>query len=251
MTSSEVFDRWFNAYHPSPAADVTLICFPAAGGSSSAFFSLSAALPSSVEAWAVQLPGRQDRRHEEAYVDIAPLADALVDRLDGRLDRPYVLFGHSMGAVVGFEVARRLEAGQGPAPERLVVSGRRAPSTVRDEQVHLRDDAGVVAELRLLSGTDPVFLRDPELLAMILPAIRADYQAVETYRCVPDAAVACPITAFVGNRDPRTSIDEARAWSAHTKGVFDLQVFAGGHFFIEDRLPELVAALGVLAVGAG
>jgi len=124
-----------------------------------------------------------------------------------------------------------------------VVSGRRAPSTVRDEQVHLRDDAGIVRELRLLSGTDPVFLRDPELLAMILPVLRADYRVIETYAAEPGAAVATPVTALVGADDPKTTVEEARAWSRHASGAFDLRVFPGGHFFLDEQLPQVVDTL--------
>jgi pyochelin biosynthetic protein PchC len=220
-----------------------LICLPHAGGSASGYFRLSAALAPSVELWSVQYPGRQERRRETPFDDIRALAGGLADVLDGRLDRPYVLFGHSMGALVAFELARLLEGGSGAGPAALVASGRRAPSTVRHEKVHLRDDAGVAAELRLLSGTDPVFLKEPELFRMILPTLRADYHAVETYEDVADSTVNCPVTVLTGDNDPKTTIDEARSWSRHAPAGFDLRIFPGGHFFLDERFDAVAQAL--------
>uniref|UniRef100_A0AAU2JY08 Alpha/beta fold hydrolase n=1 Tax=Streptomyces sp. NBC_00049 TaxID=2903617 RepID=A0AAU2JY08_9ACTN len=241
--SAGAFERWIKCFHPRPDSSVQLICLPYAGGSASGWFKLSAALPPSVQVWAAQYPGRQERRQERPLEDVRELAAALVEVLRGRLDRPYALLGHSMGAMVAFEVARLLESGPGPRPSALVASGRRAPSTVRDERVHLRDDEGVADELRLLSGTDPVFLQDPELLAMIMPSLRADYRAVETYTCEPEATVDCPVTVLVGDSDPKTTIDEARAWERHTTGECDLRIFPGGHFFLDDCVPEVANTL--------
>jgi pyochelin biosynthetic protein PchC len=153
------------------------------------------------------------------------------------------LLGHSMGATVAFEVARGLER-QGTPPTALFASGRRAPSRYRDDQVHLRDDDGIVAELQLLSGTDSRLLGNEDLLRLVIPVIRADYKAVETYRCAAGAAVGCPVTVLVGDSDPKATIEEARAWSDHTTGCFDLQVYPGGHFYLsehQDEVTDLIA----------
>jgi surfactin synthase thioesterase subunit len=241
--SASDFDKCFKSFHDRTGGGVRLVCFPHAGGSASGYFRLSAALPGWAEVWAAQYPGRQERRREPACTDVRVLAGALAGVLAGRLDRPYVLFGHSMGAVVAFEVALDLRRRGVRGPEMLVASGRRAPSTSRPEAVHRMPDSGVAAEMRLLSGTDPVFLQDPELFEMILPALRADYEAVETYRPAPNATVVCPVTALVGDHDPRTTIDEARAWGAHTAAAFDLRIFAGGHFFLDECMPEVLNVL--------
>ncbi|MEU5214250.1 alpha/beta fold hydrolase [Streptomyces sp. NPDC020742] len=233
---------WCRRFHPAPEADRRLVCFPHAGGSASFYHPVSAALSPGVDVLAVQYPGRQDRRHEPALDDIGRLADRLAEALEDWTDRPLTFFGHSMGSLVAFEVARRLERGP-HGPERLFASGRRAPSVHRDEQVHRRDDDGIIAELRALSGTDARVLQDEELLRMVLPALRSDYKAVETYRGEPGAAVRCPVTVLVGDDDPKTTLAEARAWDGHTTGGFDLRTFSGGHFYLADRPAEVLDVL--------
>jgi pyochelin biosynthesis protein PchC len=156
--------------------------------------------------------------------------------LTGRADnRPLVLFGHSMGATVAYEVARRLERlGGADAPLMLFVSGRPAPGFERSEQVHLRDDQGILKELELLNGSVPEALADPEILRMVMPAIRGDYRAAETYVHVPGPPLSCPIVALTGDADPRAAVHEVAAWGGYTDGQFELRVFAGGHFFLNE-----------------
>jgi surfactin synthase thioesterase subunit len=173
---------------------------------------------------------------------MAVLADRIYDILRRQPPLPVTFFGHSMGAVAAFEVIRRLEA-DGQAAVRLFASGRRAPSTYRDDNVHLRDDAGILAELRKLSGTASSLLGDDELMRAALPALRADYRATETYRCDADITVSCPITVLTGDRDPKTTLDEAKTWEQHTTGAFDLQVYPGGHFFLTDHVDEIIKLL--------
>jgi surfactin synthase thioesterase subunit len=233
---------WCRHYHPAGKAASRLVCFPHAGGSASFFFPVSAALSPSVDVVAIQYPGRQDRRAETSINNIGILADKLFDILRHQADVPVTFFGHSMGAIVAFEVIRRLEAA-GDAPVRLFASGRRAPSTYRDENVHLRDDVGIIAEVRTLNGTASSVLGDDEMMRAALPALRADYGAIETYECPPEITVMCPITVLVGDSDPKTTIDEANAWERHTSGSFDLQVFAGGHFYLKDRADEVLKVL--------
>ncbi|SOE09139.1 Surfactin synthase thioesterase subunit [Streptomyces sp. 2323.1] len=233
---------WCRRFHPAPDAGRRLVCFPHAGGSASFYHPVSAALSPRVDVLAVQYPGRQDRRQEPALDDIGLLADRIAEALGAWTDRPLTFFGHSMGALVAFEVARRLER-DGDGPVRLFASGRRAPSAYRDEQVHRRDDDGIVAELRALSGTDARVLDDEEMLRMVLPALRSDYKAVETYRSEPGAVVRCPVTVLVGDDDPKTSLDEARSWDAHTTDACDLRVFPGGHFYLADRPTEVMDVL--------
>jgi pyochelin biosynthetic protein PchC len=194
---------------------------------------------------AVQYPGRQDRYRERCSQSVAELADAIAEALSQEVDRdrPLVFFGHSMGAVVGFETARRLERGPGPAPDLFFASGRRAPALSRDDGIHRLGDQELLAELQRLGGTDIRMLDDPELFQLVVPTIRSDFAAVETYRPDPGARVRCPVVALIGDQDPRVSIAQAAAWRDHTVGDFTLRVFPGGHFYLADQQREVVATL--------
>lgn len=234
---------WLRRYQPADAARHRLVCFPHAGGSASYFLPVSRALAPDVDVHAVQYPGRQDRRSEPRIEDVATMADrlhAVITRWD---PQPLAFFGHSMGAVVAFEVARRLRRDRPDQPLHLFASGRRAPHRLRPETVHTRDDAGVVAEMRALGGTEAALLQDPDVLEMILPALRSDYKAIETYRFEPDGPPPCPVTVLTGDRDPHTTLEEARDWEQHSQDPFGLKVFPGGHFYLAEQAPAVLAVL--------
>jgi surfactin synthase thioesterase subunit len=226
---------WIRRYHPAPSAPVRLICFPHAGGSASYFHPLSARFSPEVDVAALQYPGRQDRRHEPCLTDIGELADRITAEIAADGGGPTVFFGHSMGAVLAFETIRRLERRDGPGRRALVVSGRRGPATHREETVAEETDDGLIREIKKLDGTDSSLLADDDILRMALPSLRGDYQAIESYRCPDDRAIQAPITALTGDADPRTTVAEAAAWCAHTRGSFRLKVFPGGHFFLQDH----------------
>ncbi|MGX1566044.1 thioesterase II family protein [Streptomyces sp. NPDC055506] len=236
-------DPWIRRFFPSPDAPVQLVCLPHAGGSASFFRPVAQALNPGVEVLSVQYPGRQDRHNEPMIDTIDRLADQVSRAVTRTVDRPFALFGHSMGATLAFEVAVRLERA-GRFAERVFVSGRRAPSCSRDERVHRRDDAGIIAELRELSGTDQRIFGDEELMRMILPALRNDYRAVETYVWASDHRLRSPLTALTGDEDPKASHDEVRAWSAHTEGDFEMKRYPGGHFFLIDHAPDVIGVIG-------
>lgn len=241
--AEEHVEKWVRRFHPAPDAHTRLVCLPHAGGSASFFFPVAGALAPEVEVLAVQYPGRQDRRHEPVVDTIPDLADLIFDALRHLDDRPLALLGHSMGAVIGYEVALRMRDAELPAPTRLFASGRRAPSRDRAEHVYQASDAEIVAELRTLGGIDAAMLADPEVLAMILPTVRGDYRAVETYRHDPGRRLDCPVTVLTGDRDPRVSMDEARAWAEHTTGPTDVHVLPGGHFFVADQRDRVLEIL--------
>ncbi|CAM5498288.1 MULTISPECIES: thioesterase II family protein [Streptomyces] len=236
--------RWFRRFHPSPEADISLVCLPHAGGTASFYLPLSELLPSTVEALVVQYPGRQDRLREPCVESVPEMARAVFDVLKPlAVKRPVALFGHSMGAGVGFELAMLLERELGTTPLALFASARSAPSLQRGRTIHRLDDAGLVAELRRLSGTDTQILDEPELLQLALPSIRSDYKASETYQTEPGTALRCDIVALTGEADDHVSVEEAASWREHTTGGFDLRVFPGGHFYLADHGTAVAAAI--------
>ncbi|MGY1438799.1 thioesterase II family protein [Streptomyces reniochalinae] len=242
MTPSPHSALWLRLYRPAPEARSRLVCFPHAGGSASYYHSVARALAPDVEVLAVQYPGRQDRRNEPPVASLAELATSVGEVLDPWLDKPYAFFGHSMGALLAYQVARRLEGAGARGPRRLFVSGRRAPSCPRTENIHLRSDQGIVAHLKRLQSTAAILLEDEELLAMFLPALRADYKAVETCG-VCHADVGCPVTVFSGESDPLTTKAEAEAWQAHTRRDAEVFFYPGGHFFLDAHAAEVLEVI--------
>ncbi|MFD0279719.1 thioesterase II family protein [Kitasatospora sp. NPDC127111] len=234
-------ELWCRRFHPAENPSARLVCLPHAGGSASFYLPVSAALSPDVDVLAIQYPGRQDRRMEQPIDDLAVLVDRIHEVLRRQPELPLTFLGHSMGAVIGFELTRRLEA-EGHGPVRLFASGRRAPSTFRQENTFRSDDA-ILAEVRRLSGTASALLGDDEMMRAALPALRADYKAVEAYRCAPGVTVDCPITVLTGDSDPKTTLDEAKAWADHTTEPLDLRVFTGGHFFISERSKDVMKVL--------
>ena len=229
---------WCRRYRAAENPSARLVCLPFAGGSAPYFRPTALALDPSVDVVAIQYPGRQERHAEPCVDDMAELADRLHGILSRQPALPLTLFGHSMGAVLGFELTRRFEA-EGNAPVHLFASGRRAPSTYRDETIHLRSDAGIMNELRRGGGAASVVLNDEEMMRAALPSLRADYKATETYTCSPDVVVTTPITALTGKSDHKTTVAEAEAWARHTSGSFTLRVYSGGHFFLSDNAGEV------------
>jgi pyochelin biosynthetic protein PchC len=236
-------DRWIRRFVQAPEAASRLVCLPHAGGSASYYLPVAKALAPKVEVLALQYPGRQDRRNEPGLVSVTDLADGVASALRSWTDKPLTIFGHSMGASIGFELACRLED-SGTKPTALFASARRAPSRSRDdEQTYLLDDAGLTAQVKALGGAGSHLLDDNDILQMVLPSIRSDYQAAETYRWTQGPNLTCPVFAFVGDRDPKATVDEALAWGEHTSGEFGLRVFEGDHFYLDKHVPEVIAAI--------
>ncbi|WP_165988998.1 thioesterase II family protein [Streptomyces sp. YIM 98790] len=228
-----VLNAWLRAFSPRPGAALRLVFLPHAGGAASFYRPLARALPGHIEPVAVQYPGREDRRDEEPCPAMEELADALAEALGELSGKPLWLFGHSMGASVAHEVARRLAARDGPRPGRLIVSGRPGPARQRPAGKHLDDDR-MWADVCGMGGTDARLLEMPELRAMVLPTIRADYRLIETYRAGRGTDLDIPVTACFGDRDPEVGREDAEAWQAVTTGPFEVRCFPGGHFYLRN-----------------
>ena len=241
MTDTDI-DHGLWVRRPAKASPGTprLICLPHAGGSASFYLPMARGLAPGIDVGLVQYPGRQDRLREPCISDLRVLADAAFAALRPELDHPVAFFGHSMGATLAFEIAVRMEEAGLPTPLRLFVSARRAPSAHRDERVHLRDDDGMIAEIRALSGTDTRALGDEEIMRMAMPSIRADYTAAETYRYQPGPLLRAPISVLVGENDPKATLDETRLWREHTSEETEMKVFSGGHFYLMQHQQEVL-----------
>ncbi|WP_143230391.1 thioesterase II family protein [Actinosynnema sp. ALI-1.44] len=235
-------DRWIRRFVQVPEASARLVCLPHAGGSASYYLPVAKALAPKVEVLAIQYPGRQDRRTEPCLESCQEMAEGVFAALQPYLDKPLTLFGHSMGASVSYELLRKLESA-GVWPTALFASGRRAPGLNRDEGTHRLDDRGLIAEVQKLGGAGSHLLDDKDILGMVLPSIRGDYRAAETYTWTPGPKLKTPIHAFVGDADPKVTEDEARAWSEYTEGASELRVFPGDHFYIDTNADAVIDAI--------
>lgn len=235
---------WVHRFSQASAAVPMLVCFPHAGGSASFYFPMSQELVQRFDLMAVQYPGRQERRREQPPKSIESLAGQISQAFrDAEWPERYAFFGHSMGAIVAYEVARDLQESGVRGPDLLVVSGRRAPSVQRDDHVRKMSDAQFTSHISQLGGTDPRLLADPEFRDMILPVARADYRAIETHTSAPDPRLRCSILALTGDSDLGAVPGEVAAWERHTTGGFDMAVFAGGHFYLQNQLPGVTRAI--------
>lgn len=212
-----------------------LFCFPFAGGGASFYRAWIERLSPDVQVLPVQLPGREARMRETSHDRIEPLVASLAGVLGPHLDQPYAFFGHSMGALIAFELARELRRRHAPPPASLLVSGHRAPQLPRRTAArHALPEPALVAELRRLGGTPPEVLAHPELMALLLPLLRADFAVVETYAYRDEPPLDCPIVAFGGLDDEDAGQAQMSAWQAQTRDALALHMFPGGHFFLND-----------------
>jgi len=192
--------------------------------------------PPEVEVCAISLPGREMLLRERPVLDLEQLAAEVVRQIAPELDRPFALFGHSMGSWLAFEVVRELRRTGQPLPFHLFVSGRRAPHLPSpDAPIHGLDDGQLVIEIqRRYGGIPQAVLSEPELLALLLPALRADLTALETYRFRDEAPLACPISCFGGDDDPHVPLADLEPWRLMTATAFELKQFPGAHFYLQD-----------------
>ncbi|MEU6408082.1 thioesterase domain-containing protein [Microbispora sp. NPDC046933] len=238
---------WLRCWSPRPAARLHLVCLPHAGGGAGSYRPWAALLPPQVELLVVQYPGREDRFDDPMVDDMADLVAGIADDLRPVLDRPYALFGHSMGSAVGWELALELRRRGAPEPRRLFASGRAAPGTAPTGEVHRQPDEALRRELERLGGTTGEVLADPGLRAVVLACVRGDYRLIETYRPGRHAPLHCPIDVFTGDADPELPLEtvneRAGGWADLTTAGTETHVFPGDHFYLNRRRREVVASV--------
>lgn len=234
---------WAPVIRTAHDATLRLLCFPYAGASPVIFRPWVSAIPENVELRVLHLPGRGSRLREVHLTRMAETIDLLEAALAPLFDRPFAFFGHSLGALIAFELARRLQA-KGQSPTHLFVSGKNAPDADQNPPFHQLPDAAFLAELRHLNGMPEAVLNCQELLDIMLPVVRSDFTLLETYRHEPGPPLACPMTVFAGTRDPRTNPAGVVAWRAHTTSTIQTVMVPGDHFFIDsarNRVLDVVA----------
>jgi surfactin synthase thioesterase subunit len=238
---------WLQHWHHKPHARIRLFCFPYAGGGASLFRAWSEYLPQDIEVCPVQLPGREKRLLETPFSHMPALIDMLVSILLPYIDMPYALFGHSMGALICFELARRLYLAEHISePVHLLISGHHAPQLPDPTMpIYYLPDPEFIEGLRRLKGTPEEMLQNEELLPLLLPVLRADFSLCEMYKYIHLEPLRCPITVFGGSQDLEAPPDTLVAWREQTSGPFKVHLFSGDHFFLHQEQPALLEALSL------
>ncbi|HEY9282299.1 MAG TPA: alpha/beta fold hydrolase [Pyrinomonadaceae bacterium] len=231
-------------YKAAATPRLRLFCFPYAGGAAHIFRQWPQGLPPSVEVCAVQPPGRGGRLRERPITSLRQLVAEAAPALRPYMDLPFAFFGHSMGAVVAFELAHHLRGARADGPAQLFVSGCRAPQLAREgDFTYNLPEPEFLAEIRRLKGTPPEVLEHPELLELVLPLLRADFTAIHTYEYSEVPPLTCPLTVFGGVEDEDVGVESLKAWRAHTTAAFTLRMLPGDHFFLHGSQPLLLEAL--------
>jgi len=227
-----------------------LFCFSYAGGGASVFASWPNCLPHFIEVCAIELPGREALFQKPPFTRLSPLIDEVLRSLSGVMDLPFALFGHSMGALLAFELARELRRRGAPEPATLFVSAHRAPH-LPDSHPPVADlpDLELIAELQRLQGTPPEALQNRELMLLLLPLLRADFALCENYQYQTDVPLDHPIVAFGGIDDSEIEQAEILAWREHTHNVFHFKMLPGNHFFIHTAKEPLLKVMSEQLAG--
>ncbi|MDO8310380.1 MAG: alpha/beta fold hydrolase [Sideroxyarcus sp.] len=219
----------------APTCRLRLYCFCYAGGSASAFANWQADLDPSIEVVAVELPGRGRRFGEPPTTSLKFVSETVGRLIAAEGDIPFAFFGHSLGALIAFEVTRFLQQNHLPMPQELMVSGASAPQYRRKMHLHLLDDDTLIDELRKYNGTPPAVLEHRELMELLLPMIRADFSIAGEYEYVSAPVLNLPLTVLMGREDDNADGNFVDGWKKETSGECHIAWFEGGHFFIHSQ----------------
>lgn len=234
----------FVTCNPNSQAAMRLFCFPYAGGNSLLFRKWRDTLPKNIEVCPVELPGRLSQRHIPPFTRMESLVNAIAISLLPNLEKPFAFFGHSMGGLVSFELARFLRANYNLQPSHLFISGRRPPQIPGTAApIHTLPLPEFIAQLRRLNGTPEAVLENAELMQILVPILRADFAVLENYTYIDEPPLDCAIAIFGGLEDKEVSYEQLAAWRAQTTNSFQLQMFRGDHFFLHSAQDLLLQSL--------
>jgi medium-chain acyl-[acyl-carrier-protein] hydrolase len=226
-------DFWILRTTSNPNSRLRLFCLSHAGAGASIFYHWRSGLPEDIDVCPVQYPGRENRFMEPLFIEIKPLVEAAAEALCRRLDRPFAIFGHSLGALVAFELARIFRDRYSAYPVHLFVSGHQAPQVDFDrEPIHALPHEQFIKKLREFNGMPKEVLEHDELMEIMVPVLRADFAMAETYFYEKDAPLDCPITACGGLDDKYVDHEGLNLWAQQTSKTFSLRMFPGDHFYL-------------------
>lgn len=236
---------WVVRGKPRSRARLRLLCFPWAGVGPAVYRQWADALPPDIEVGAILLPGHETRLREAPFTRLEPLIDTLGAALRTHMDLPFAMFGHSMGALVALCVACRLRDEGAGEPVHLFVSGRRAPQLPsRHPPIAQLADAEFVEEVRRrYNGISDEVLRHPDLLALLVPTLKADMAVIESYVHRESIPLECPVSVYGGVDDPEATPAELVSWRAQTRGRFSVRMFPGAHFFVQTAQADMLRAV--------
>lgn len=244
MYNSYKRDKWVIILKSSPQTKLRLFCLPFAGGSSTAFRDWCKYLPASIELCAIEIPGRGHRLSEPLEKKISPLIEGIAAGILPYLDRPFALFGHSMGSLLGFELTHHLIQLYQKHPVHLFLSGRGAPFLAsREQPIHALPEPEFIQQIKNYNGTPKEVLEHQELMQLMVPILRADFEICETYEFREKPPLECPLTIFGGLKDNGATRSELEAWQRLTSAPFSLRLFPGDHFYLLESQITLVQTI--------
>lgn len=234
---------WFPLLRRRSESSLRIFCFPFAGGSASTYRPWQAELPGDLEIWAAQPPGRETRWKEPAFTSAKDYLDAAFEAVSPEVGSRFALFGHSLGGIVAFELARRLER-SGRPPQHVFVSGRQAPTaTQRKAPISGLPDEEFLREVQKLEGLPSEVLANRELMELVLPTLRSDFQVFDSFRFEPGPPLSAPVSVLGGEQDPDFPPEDLQPWSLESRQFRGVRLFPGGHFFIHAQRSAVLAHL--------
>lgn len=235
----------FVVFRPRPAAAFRLFCFPHAGGAPVAFFPWVAQFSKEIECVCLQYSGRAHRLREPSSTSVRQLVDGILQEIDDLSEKPFAFYGHSLGGIVAFELTRALRQLGRPGPRHLYIGAARPPQMASSRPpIHMLPDGDFVAAVNSRYGGIPsAIAADSGAMEMILPGLRGDFTAYETYQFRPSDPLAIPITIFGGAQDTAVAPECLQGWGQHTDAAFDIKLLPGGHFFPPASTQALIRVL--------